>query len=125
MNGKGDSKTLDKWMVYNFLKTEAGQDLDELKLVDGEIVGANETLQKIIDGKMDFGSKNEYVKEVITKLKSVLAQGLDKIPDLEQKIDFRNGSLIDIDSNIGFGPEQLKTWFDSFVSGRGQVNTKA
>lgn len=125
MNGKGDPKVLDKWMVYNFLKTEAGQDLAELKLVDGKIVGANETLQKIIDGKMDFGSKNEYVKEVITKLKSVLAQGLDKIPDLEQKIDFKNGSLIDIDANIGFGPDQLKTWFDSFVSGRGQVNTKA
>ncbi len=125
MNGKQDTRVLDKWMVYNFLKEEAGQDLDELKLVDGEILGANETLQKIIDGKVDFGDKNEYVREVITKLKSVLAYGVDKIADLEQKIDFQNGSLIDKDLKIGFGPEQLKTWFDSFVSGRGQWNTKA
>lgn len=125
MNGKENTKILDKWMVYNFLKEEAGQNLNELKLVDGEIVGANETLQKIIDGKADFGTKNEYVMEVITKLKSILTTGADKISDLEQKIDFQNGSLIDIDSNIGFGPNQLKTWFDSFVSGRGQWNAKA
>lgn len=125
MNGKENTKVLDKWMVYNFLKEEAGQDLSELKLVNGEIVGANETLEKIIDGKVDFGKKTEYVREVITKLKSILTTGADKISDLEQKIDFQNGSLIDIDSNIGFGPDQLKTWFNSFVSGQGQWNAKA
>jgi len=125
MNGKENTKVLDKWMVYNFLKEEAGQDLNELKLVNGEIVGANEALEKIIDGKADFGDKNEYVKEVIIKLKSILTTGAEKISDLEQKIDFQNGSLIDIDSNIGFGPDQLKTWFDSFRSGRGRWNAKA
>jgi len=124
MNGKGETRVLEKWMVYDFLKNEAGQDLGELKLVNGEIVGANEQLQQILNGERDFGKDQEYVKEVITKLKSLLAYGVDKIPDLEQKIDFQNGSLIDIDSSIGFGPDQLKTWFASLVSGKAQWDTK-
>ncbi|MGE5605152.1 MAG: DUF4885 family protein [Bacteroidota bacterium] len=125
MNGKQELGVLEKWMVYDFLKDEAGQDLSELKLVDGEIVGANEQLQQILNGEKDFGEDNEYVAEIVTKLKSILAYGVDKIPDLEQKIDFQNGSLIDIDSSIGFGPDQLKTWFASLVSGKAQWDAKA
>lgn len=125
MNGKGESGVLEKWMVYDFLKDETGQDLSELKLVNGEIVGANEQLQQILDGEIDFGKDKEYVEEIITKLKSLLAYGVDQIPNLEQKIDFQNGSLIDIDSSIGFGPDQLKSWFDSLISGKAQWDAKA
>lgn len=125
MNGKTKPGVLEKWMVYDFLKNEAGQDLSELKLVNGEIVGANEQLQQILNGERDFGKDQEYVDEVIAKLNWLLAYGVDKIPDLEQKIDFQNGSLIDIDSSIGFGTDQLKTWFASLVSGMAQWDTKA
>lgn len=125
MNGEVDQQVLNKWMVYDFLKDRTGQDLKELKLVDGKIVGANEKLQQILDGKKDFGEDNDYVQEIITKLKSVLAAGTDKIADLKQSIDFQNGSLIDRDLQIGFGPDQLKTWFEGFVSGKAQWDAKA
>ena len=125
MNGKSEPGVLEKWMVYDFLKKEAGQDLGELKLVDGQIVGANDELQKILDGAADPGKDNAYVTEVITKLKSLLAYGVDKIPDLEQSIDFQDGSLVDRDVNYGFGPGQLATWFNNFISGNATYNTLA
>ena len=125
MNGKGETGVFEKWMVYDFLKDETGQDFTELKLVNGEIVGANEKLQSILNGEIDFGKDEEYVGEIITKLKSILAYGVDRIADLEQKIDFQNGSLIDRELKKGFGPDQLKTWFANFVSGRAQWDAKA
>lgn len=125
MNGKQDPKVLDKWMVYNFLKEQVGQDLGELKLVDGQIIGANEKFQKIIDGKENFDANSEYVQEVMTKLKSILTIGASKIPDLKQSIDFQNGSLVDRDVKNGFGPDQLKTWFKDFVSGKATWDTTA
>lgn len=125
MNGKSEPRVLEKWMVYDFLQKEAGQDLSELKLVDGQIVGANDELQKILDGEKDFGKDNAYAFEIITKLKSLLAYGIDKIPDLEQSIEFQNGSLIDRDVQYGFGPEQLATWFNHFISGKAIYNTLA
>lgn len=125
MNGKESPGVLDKWMVYDFLKDQAGQDLSELKLVNGQIVGANEKLQAIIDGQVDFGENNAYVQEVITKLKSVLAKGVDKIGDLKESIDFQDGALVDKDVNFGFGPEQLKTWFNGFLTGKANWDFKA
>lgn len=125
MNGKQDPKVLDKWMVYNFLKEQVGQDLGELKLVDGQIIGANEKFQKIIDGKEKFDANSEYVQEVMTKLKSILTIGASKISDLKQSIDFQNGSLVDRDVKNGFGPDQLKTWFKDFVSGKATWDTTA
>lgn len=125
MNGKDTSEVLDKWMVYDFLKDYTGQDLSELKLVNGQIAGAGEKLQKILDGEEDFGENNDYVREVIAKLKSVLAVGADKIPDLKLNIDFQNGSLIDRDVKNGFGPDQLKTWFQGLVSGQARWDVKA
>lgn len=125
MNGKQSPGVLDKWMVYDFIKDQAGQELDELKLVNGKIVGANEKLQMIIDGKQDFGENTGYVQEVMAKLKFVLAAGQNKIPDLQESIDFQNGSLIDKDVKNGFGPDQLKTWFQDFISGRAKWDVKA
>lgn len=125
MNGKDTPEALDKWMVYDFLKDYTGQDLSELKLIDGQIIGAGEKLQKILGGEEDFGENNEFVREVMAKLKSVLAYGIDKIPDLKLTIDFQNGSLIDRDVANGFGPEQLKTWFGDFVSGQARWDVKA
>lgn len=125
MNGKQTPGVLDKWMVYDFLKDQTGQGLGELKLVNGKVVGANEKLQKIIDGQQDFGANTEYVHEVMTKLKSVLAIGVSKIPDLKQSIDFQNGSLIDKDVENGFGPNQLKTWFADFITGKAKWDVQA
>ncbi|MGE5606540.1 MAG: DUF4885 family protein [Bacteroidota bacterium] len=124
MNGKDTPEVLDKWMVYDFLKDYTGQDLSELKLINGQITGVNEKLQNILNGELDFGDNNEYVREVMAKLKSVLAYGIDKIPDLKLTIDFQNGSLIDRDVANGFGPEQLKTWFGDFVSGQARWDVK-
>lgn len=118
MNGQETSGVLEKWMVYDFLKNEAGQDLSELKLSDGKITGANEKFQEIIDGKKDFGENTEYAQEVMANLKSILATGENKIPDLQESIDFQNGSLVDKDVKNGYGPDQLKTWFQDFISGR-------
>jgi hypothetical protein len=118
MNGRETPGALQKWMVYDFLKREAGQDLGELKLVDGKITGANEKLQEIIDGKRDFGENTEYAREVIANLKIILTIGQNKIPDLQESIDFQNGSLIDKDVENGFGPNQLTTWFQNFISGK-------
>lgn len=118
MNGQETPGVLEKWMVYDFLKNEAGQDLSELKLSDGKITGANEKFQEIIDGKQDFGENTEYTREVMTNLKSILATGENKIPDLQESIDFQNGSLVDKDVKNGYGPDQLKTWFQDFISGR-------
>jgi hypothetical protein len=125
MNGQETPGVLEKWMVYNFLQRETGQDLAELKLVNGKITGANEKLQDIIDGKRDFGENTEYAGEVMTKLKSILAIGENKIPDLQESIDFQNGSLIDKDVKNGFGPGQLKTWFQDFISGQSKWDVKA
>jgi hypothetical protein len=125
MNGQETPGALAKWMVYDFLKHEAGQDLSELKLINGKIAGANEKFQEIIDGKRDFGENNEYAQEVMAKLKSILAIGQDKIPDLQLSIDFQNGSLVDKDVKNGFGPGQLTTWFQDFISGQAQWDVKA
>lgn len=125
MNGQGIPQVLDKWMVYNFIKNEAGQNLDDLKLVNGKITGANEKLQQILNGAKDFGENTEYVQEVLAKLKSVLAYGPDKIPELKPSIEFQNGALIDKDVKNGFGPDQLKTWFQEFISGQGKWDIKA
>ena len=125
MNGKDTPEVLDKWMVYNFLKDHTGQDLSELKLVNGQITGANEKLQNILNGEQDFGDNNAYVQEVMDKLKSFLAYGADKIPDLKLSIGFQNGTLIDRDVKNGFGPDQLSTWFEGFASGQAQWDFKA
>ena len=60
MNGKQTPMVLEKWMVYDFLKDQTGQDLSELKISNGKIVGANEKLQQILDGKQDFGANTAY-----------------------------------------------------------------
>lgn len=125
MNGQETPGVLEKWMVYDFLKDEAGQDLGELKLVNGKITGANQKLQQIIDGERDFGENTEYVQEIMTTLKSILTIGVNKIPDLKQSIDFQNGSLIDKDVTNGFGTDQLKTWFQEFISGQAKWDVKA
>ncbi len=125
MNGQEIPEILTKWMVYDFIKEQAGQDISELKLVDGVITGANEKLQEILDGKVDFGDNSEYAQEILSKLKSVLAAGTDKIPDMELSIDYQNGSLVDIGVDNGFGPAQLSTWFAGFISGKSTWNFQA
>jgi hypothetical protein len=73
----------------------------------------------------ELGEYEHYFKAMINKVKSVLANNPDNIPDMKVSIDFQNGSLIDRDVKYGFGPDQLKTWFDDIMSGVGNFNARA
>ncbi len=66
MNGQESPEVLSKWMVYDFIKDQTGQDISELKLVDGEITGANQKLQESLMGKDSV--KYRVCKEILSKI---------------------------------------------------------
>lgn len=113
-------------MYVRQLVRSCGQELEDLQLVNGEIVGANDKLRELInkaENGTDDGAKT--LKVHFDRLKSFLADGLEKIPDKELTIDFQNGSLIDKDVKYGFGPEQLKSWYDDVLAGNIKFDIKA
>jgi hypothetical protein len=123
MNGEQNPLDLDKWLIQEYLKNQVQQDLSDLKLVNGSIIGANEKLQEIINGETKNSGKDAHNNQaIVTKLKAVLTYGADKIPDMKRSIDFQNGSLVDKDVHYGFGPSQLKSWYDSDVSGKKKLD---
>lgn len=125
-NGQLDKQEYDKWEVNNFLQANAGIGLADLKLVDGEVEGANDTLTRMLNS--DETGMNEYVlhtyQTMMEKLKSLLSQGVDNIPDLQYSIDYQNGSLIDRDVKYGFGVEQVKAWLPDIEAGHIPVDLK-
>lgn len=124
LNGKISRIEHDKWEASTLLRWQTGQNLEDLELIDGKIVGANEKLTHIINSNLaDMETESAHLQRVLLmKLRSVLAYGVDKIPDLKFSIDFQNNSLIDKDVKYGFGPEQLKTWFDDVISGKKAID---
>ena len=104
-----------KWYVNLFLKKNAGQTLEDLSLVNGELVGANEKLTGIFNSKIEDVGEDlyRYYRAMLVKVKELKAYGDSKIADLEGSIDFRNGSLIDRDVKYGFAPEQFDAWIYS------------
>lgn len=110
-NGKLDHQVFDKWHVYDFLK-KVGQDMDDLKIEDGELIGASDKFQKIIDA----GESSLYYG-MVEKTKEVLTKGIDNIADIEESIEFYNGSFNDIDVKYGFGENQVDNWLDDYTSG--------
>lgn len=112
-NGNYDSMVYKKWYVNRFLKETAGQSLEDLSLVNGELVGANEKLAGIFNSKPeDVGDDlSRYYQAMKLKVIELKAYGDSNIADMAGCIDFQNGSLIDKDVKYGFGPEQFKLWF--------------
>lgn len=125
-NGIENPFEVKKFIVYDYVKNETGQDINDFKLVDGEIVGANDKLKAIFRNPPGYGDNpsEESPKCLERDLKKLLAYGMDNITDMNRSIDFQNGHLIDKDVQYGFGPEQLKSWFDNLMGGsRSRINT--
>lgn len=120
LNGKLNRLEYDKWEASRLLEEQTGQSLKDLKLVDGKIIGANEKLESILNSSLENVETGaaHLQRVMLKKLKTVLSYGADNIPDLKFSIDYQNGSLIDKDVKYGFGPEQLKTWFDDVMACR-------
>ncbi|MGE5604997.1 MAG: DUF4885 family protein [Bacteroidota bacterium] len=114
-NGNYDAMVYQKWYVNLFLKENAGQSLEDLSLVNGELVGANQKLTGIFNSKIEDVGEDlyRYYRAMEVKVKALKAYGDSKIADLEGSIDFQNGSLIDKNVKYGFGPEQFKAWIYS------------
>ena len=111
-NGRLDHDMFDKWHVYDFLR-KAGQDMSDLKVKDGKLIGTNPNskFQKIIDA-----GKSHPFYGMVEKTKRVLAKGIAGIPDMEESIEFYNGSFVDIDVKYGFGTNQIDNWLDDYLS---------
>lgn len=114
-NGNYDPMVYKKWYVNRYLKENAGQSLEDLSLVNGELVGANEKLTGIFNSKIEDVGEDlyRYHRAMLAKVKELIVYGDSKIADLEGSIDFQSGSLIDRDVKYGFGPEQFNAWIYS------------
>ncbi|MCX7749650.1 MAG: DUF4885 domain-containing protein [Clostridia bacterium] len=122
LNGKLNTLEYDKWEVGNLLEEQTGQRLQDLELMNGEITGANDKLAYLLNSSPDTQTYEQRV--LVKKLRTVMEYGAGNIPDMKLGIDFINGSLVDRDAKYGFGPEQLKGWFNDVVSGRTAMDVK-
>lgn len=121
-NGLEDPLEEEKNILYDQVKKRTGVDINDLKLdKNGEIIGGNEEFQKLISDSGYIGLQS--TKSFVSDLKKLLTYGVDKVNDMNRTIDFQNNELIDRDVQCGFGKEQLKPWFDSFMRGKSTIDT--
>lgn len=121
-NGLEDPLEEEKYVLYDEVKKRTGVDINNLQLNEnGEIIGGNEEFQKLINGSSNIGLQS--TKSFVSHLKKLLNYGVDKVNDMNRTIDFQNNELIDKDVQYGFGKEQLKPWFDSFMKGQSTIDT--
>lgn len=111
-NGKIDQLEYDKWEASKLLQEQTGQSLEDLKLVDGNIIGGNEKFYAIVTSfKNKTTNEANYLnKLMLKKVTSVLSYGIDRIDDINFSIDFQNGQLIDKNVKYGFNSNDLNRW---------------
>ena len=113
-NGQIDQLKYDKWEASKLLKAPTGQSLEDLKLVDGKIIGGNEKFSAIVASyKNNATNEANYLnKLMVKKVTTVLSYGIDRIDDINFSIDFQNGQLIDKNVKYGFNSNDLNRWLD-------------
>lgn len=113
-NGQINQLEYDKWEASRLLKEQTGQSLEELKLVDGKIIGGNEKFNAIVNSFKDKATNeaNYLNKLMVKKVTSVLSYGVDRIDDINFSIDFQNGELIDKHVKFGFNSNDLNKWLE-------------
>lgn len=119
---KFDQSVYTKWEVARFIKRETGQNLSDLHLENGNILGGNELFVKLMNADSSFDSDmlqffhgSGGIKD---RLISVLSFGVDKIKDRCSRIEYQDGSLNDIDVVFGFGNKQLESWCNGNILGK-------
>ncbi|MCK9314375.1 MAG: DUF4885 domain-containing protein [Methanocorpusculum sp.] len=84
-HGKMDNQRFIKWELSNYLQESADVSINDLKMVNGEIEGGNDKLNKMLHGDeedMDEFTLHTY-KGMMTKLKSLLTIGLHNIQNMQ------------------------------------------
>ncbi len=111
-NGLISHQEYDKWEASKLLKEQTGQSLEDLKLVDGKIIGGNEKFSAIVASfKNSATNESNYLKKLmVKKVISALSYGIDRINDISFSIDFQNGRLIDKNVKYGFNSNDLNKW---------------
>ncbi|UTR15943.1 DUF4885 domain-containing protein [Salipaludibacillus sp. LMS25] len=109
-----DKEAYEKWHVNEFLKTTAGLSLSDVSLnEEGELIGGNERLDRVIEAAADPKSDLEKsFQNMLKKLKNVLKKGPDTIADRSASFGYSSGTLIDLNVSKGFSTGQLNQWLD-------------
>ena len=111
-NGLIDQQKYNKWEAAKLLKEQTGLNLEDLKMVDGKIIGGNEKFDSIADinKNIETNEANYLNKLMVKKVTSVLSYGINNIEDINFSIDFQNGKLIDKNVKYGFNSNDLNKW---------------
>ncbi|AXI00554.1 DUF4885 domain-containing protein [Sporosarcina sp. PTS2304] len=96
-------KSLEKFRLVNQIKTVTGYDLKELELVDDKFITKSGTdifeiyKEQLLKNPYTAKHANIAASHYGSQLHELAKNGFDSIPDLILSIDYKNGSLNDID----------------------------